>query len=41
MRNRNVGVMIARGDLAVEVGFDRLAEVQERSCGPAKQRTSR
>jgi pyruvate kinase len=24
-----VGVMIARGDLAVEVGFDRLAEVQE------------
>ncbi|MGA7845949.1 MAG: pyruvate kinase [Thermoplasmata archaeon] len=24
-----VGVMIARGDLAVEIGFDRLAEVQE------------
>ena len=24
-----VGVMLARGDLAVEVGFDRLAEVQE------------
>jgi pyruvate kinase len=24
-----MGVMIARGDLAVEVGFDRLAEVQE------------
>jgi len=24
-----VGVMVARGDLAVEVGFDRLAEVQE------------
>jgi len=24
-----VGVMIARGDLAVEVGFDRLAEIQE------------
>lgn len=29
MRNRKVGVMIARGDLAVEVGFERLAEVQE------------
>ncbi len=29
MRSPRVGVMIARGDLAVEVGFDRLAEVQE------------
>ncbi|MCE9621978.1 MAG: pyruvate kinase [Actinomycetia bacterium] len=29
MRSRTVGVMIARGDLAVEVGFERLAEVQE------------
>jgi pyruvate kinase len=29
MRSRKIGVMIARGDLAVEVGFDRLAEVQE------------
>jgi pyruvate kinase len=29
MRSENVGVMIARGDLAVEVGFERLAEVQE------------
>lgn len=29
MRNRRVGVMIARGDLAVEAGFERLAEVQE------------
>jgi pyruvate kinase len=29
MRSARVGVMIARGDLAVEVGFDRLAEVQE------------
>jgi pyruvate kinase len=29
MRGRKVGVMIARGDLAVEVGFERLAEVQE------------
>jgi pyruvate kinase len=26
---RPIGVMIARGDLAVEVGFERLAEVQE------------
>ncbi|MFO7690204.1 MAG: pyruvate kinase, partial [Cryobacterium sp.] len=29
MRWQNVGVMIARGDLAVEAGFERLAEVQE------------
>lgn len=29
MRSEHVGVMIARGDLAVEVGFERLAEVQE------------
>jgi pyruvate kinase len=29
MATRDVGVMIARGDLAVEVGFERLAEVQE------------
>lgn len=29
MRSEKVGVMIARGDLAVEVGFNRLAEVQE------------
>jgi pyruvate kinase len=29
MRSPFVGVMIARGDLAVEVGFERLAEVQE------------
>lgn len=29
MRWGGVGVMIARGDLAVELGFDRLAEVQE------------
>lgn len=26
---QNFGVMIARGDLAVEIGFDRLAEMQE------------
>ncbi|MDP2030782.1 MAG: pyruvate kinase [Thiobacillus sp.] len=29
MRSPNCGVMIARGDLAVECGFERLAEVQE------------
>ena len=29
MRSERAGVMIARGDLAVEVGFERLAEVQE------------
>lgn len=29
MRSTNVGVMIARGDLAVECGYERLAELQE------------
>ena len=29
MRRPATGIMIARGDLAVEVGFERLAEVQE------------
>lgn len=29
MRRRAVGVMIARGDLAIECGFERLAEMQE------------
>ena len=29
MRRRRVGVMIARGDLAIECGFERLAEMQE------------
>jgi pyruvate kinase len=29
MRSRKIGVMIARGDLAVECGYPRLAEVQE------------
>jgi len=29
MRTRAVGVMIARGDLAIECGYQRLAEVQE------------
>lgn len=29
MRSPTVGIMIARGDLAVEVGFERIAEVQE------------
>jgi pyruvate kinase len=29
METSTVGVMIARGDLAVEVGFERMAEIQE------------
>ena len=29
MRGPSVGVMIARGDLAIECGYERLAEVQE------------
>jgi pyruvate kinase len=29
MKSRAVGVMIARGDLAIECGYERLAEVQE------------
>jgi pyruvate kinase len=29
LRSRAVGVMIARGDLAIECGYERLAEVQE------------
>jgi pyruvate kinase len=29
MRSRSIGVMIARGDLAVECGYQRLAEIQE------------
>jgi pyruvate kinase len=29
MRMRSIGIMIARGDLAVECGYQRLAEVQE------------
>jgi len=29
LRQPPVGVMVARGDLAVEIGFERLAEVQE------------
>jgi pyruvate kinase len=29
MRHERVGVMIARGDLAIEVGYQRLAEAQE------------
>ncbi len=29
MRQRTCGVMIARGDLAVEAGFERMAEIQE------------
>jgi pyruvate kinase len=29
LRHARAGVMVARGDLAVEIGFERLAEVQE------------
>lgn len=29
MKNQFFGVMIARGDLAVEIGFERLSEIQE------------
>jgi pyruvate kinase len=29
MRDGNFGVMIARGDLAVEIGFERLSEIQQ------------
>jgi pyruvate kinase len=29
MRYPDYGVMVARGDLAVECGYERLAEVQE------------
>ncbi len=29
MKQKSVGVMIARGDLAVEVGFERMSELQE------------
>ncbi len=29
MREKSFGVMIARGDLAVEIGFERMSEIQE------------
>ena len=29
LRHYPVGIMVARGDLAIEVGFERLAEIQE------------
>jgi len=38
MRHPRLGVMIARGDLAVEIGFERLAEVPRQIialCGAA------
>jgi pyruvate kinase len=28
MKREKIGVMIARGDLAVEIGFERISEVQ-------------
>ena len=41
MRSPSAGVMIARGDLAIECGWERLAEVQEEICGFAKRPTCR
>ena len=38
MRSARAGVMIARGDLAIECGYERLAELQEEICGFAKRR---
>ncbi|MFN8289252.1 MAG: pyruvate kinase [Chitinophagaceae bacterium] len=29
LREENIGLMIARGDLAVEIGFERMSEIQE------------
>ena len=29
LQEENIGVMIARGDLAVEIGFERMSEIQE------------
>jgi pyruvate kinase len=29
MKNESLGIMIARGDLAVEIGFERMSEIQE------------
>ena len=40
LRHHPVGIMVARGDLAIELGFERLAEKsRRRSCGLAKLRT--
>ncbi|MEZ5264407.1 MAG: pyruvate kinase [Acidimicrobiales bacterium] len=41
MVHDGVGVMIARGDLAVEVGYERMAELQEEISGCANRPTSR
>lgn len=41
MCHPRLAVMIARGDLAVEIGFERLAEVSVRSWRCAKLRTCR
>jgi pyruvate kinase len=29
MKNESIGIMIARGDLAVEIGFERMSEIQD------------
>jgi len=36
MKSKRVGVLIARGDLAVECGFDRIADLQEEILGMCK-----
>ena len=36
MQSPRVGVMIARGDLAVEVGYERLVELQEEILWPCE-----
>jgi pyruvate kinase len=41
MRTGRFGVMIARGDLAIECGYERMSEVRKRSCGFPRPRTLR
>jgi len=41
LRSPPVGVMVARGDLAVELGFERLSEVQEEILWLCEARTCR
>jgi len=38
MKDQALGVMIARGDLAVEIGFERLSEIQEEYYGSVRLR---
>lgn len=41
MTSNSAGIMIARGDLAVECGYERLAEVQEEILWCSRWRTCR